>query len=144
MAISFCFHLVHSIVHRLCIVSPPFFVIGAYIFALGYNHRGHGQAQVKLKRISKMKEIGDVTTREGAGNAAGKEVINLTEAASYMGISKAYLYKLTSQRMIPHYKPTGKMIYFNRIELEGWLQRNRVSTAAEIAGAAHRMCNNSR
>ena len=65
-----------------------------------------------------------------------KEVLTAQEAASYMGISKSYLYKLTMNRQIPHYKPMGKMVYFNRLELEQWLQSNRYSTDDEIASRA--------
>ncbi len=57
-----------------------------------------------------------------------KEVLTSDEAARYMGISKSYLYKLTMRQQIPHYKPMGKMCYFNRAELENWLQNNRVTT----------------
>lgn len=67
-----------------------------------------------------------------------KEVLTSDEAARYMGISKHYLYKLTARGEIPHYKPMGKMCYFNRAELEQWLQQNRCATAAEIADRAAR------
>ena len=65
-----------------------------------------------------------------------KEVLTFDEAAIFTGLSKSYLYKLTSTRQIPHYKPTGKMVYFNRIELEAWLQTNRVSTTKELDSPA--------
>lgn len=55
-----------------------------------------------------------------------KEVLTADEAAKYMGVSKSYLYKLTGKKEIPHYKPMGKMCYFNRKELEAWLQRNKI------------------
>lgn len=61
-----------------------------------------------------------------------KEVLTSDEAARYMGVSKSYLYKLTMNQQIPHYKPMGKMCYFNRQELEQWLQNNRVATTDEI------------
>ena len=67
-----------------------------------------------------------------------KEILTSEEAAQYMGISKSYLYKLTMRQQIPHYKPMGKMCYFNRTELENWLQRNRVSTSEEINDRAAR------
>lgn len=67
-----------------------------------------------------------------------KEVLTSDEAARYMGISKSYLYKLTMRGEIPHYKPMGKMCYFNRAELEQWLQQNRCATATEIADRANR------
>jgi excisionase family DNA binding protein len=56
-----------------------------------------------------------------------KTVLNFDEAASYIGLSKSYLYKLTSGAKICHYKPQGKHIYFNRVELDQWLQRNPVT-----------------
>ncbi len=62
-----------------------------------------------------------------------KEVLTSTEAARYMGISMSHLYKLTMRGDIPHYKPTGKLCYFNRKEVEEWLQSNRCATAPEIA-----------
>ena len=58
-----------------------------------------------------------------------KEVLTSDEAAAYMGIAKSSLYKLTMRKAIPHYKPMGKMCYFNRKELESWLQSNRVAVA---------------
>ncbi len=69
-----------------------------------------------------------------------KEVLTSDEAAKYMGISKSYLYKLTMRQQIPHSKPLGKMCYFNRLELEQWLQTNRVSTVNEINDRAQAYC----
>ena len=71
---------------------------------------------------------------------ASKEVLTSDEAARYMGVSKSYLYKLTMTKQIPHYKPMGKMCYFNRLELEAWLQSNRYSTDAELSQQAHTFC----
>lgn len=73
-------------------------------------------------------------------NFCTKEVLTSDEAAKYMGVSKSYLYKLTMRQQIPHYKPMGKMVYFNRLELEQWLQNNRVSTATEISQQAAAYC----
>ena len=62
-----------------------------------------------------------------------KEVLTSDEAARYLGITRGYLCKLTMNRQIPHYKsPTGKMNYFNRVELEKWLQSCKVPTLAEV------------
>jgi hypothetical protein len=41
---------------------------------------------------------------------------------------------------IPHYKPMGKMCYFNRVELEQWIQRHRIATTEELNDAAARYC----
>ena len=50
-------------------------------------------------------------------NIETKEVLNLTEVAAFTGLSKSYIYKLTHKQLIPHYKPFGKMCYFNKTEI---------------------------
>lgn len=61
-----------------------------------------------------------------------KQTLSIDEAAIYAGLSVSYLYKLTSTQQIPHFKPRGKMIYFDRSELDEWLRQNRVKTTTEI------------
>lgn len=56
-----------------------------------------------------------------------KEVLTLEEAARYLGVSKSHLYKLTSTRKIPHYRPGNKLIFFNRKELEQWITKNQIT-----------------
>lgn len=77
-----------------------------------------------------LKQVADLITANTI--FCTKEVLTSDEAARYMGVSKSYLYKLTMNQQIPHYKPMGKMCYFNRQELEQWLQNNRVATTNEI------------
>ena len=53
------------------------------------------------------------------------------------GISPDYLYHLTSDKLIPYYKPNGKKIYFLKEEIETWLLRtwllrNRQDTVDEM------------
>lgn len=85
-----------------------------------------------------IKEIAEMVTANTIFTT--KEVLTSDEAAQYMDISKSYLYKLTMRGEIPHYKPMGKMCYFNRLELEQWLQQNRVASSTEITDAANRYC----
>ncbi len=61
-----------------------------------------------------------------------KTVLNLDECAAYTGLAKSYLYKLTALCKIPHYKPTGKRIFFKREEIDAWLLRNPVATEEEL------------
>ena len=61
-----------------------------------------------------------------------KQVLNFNETHKYLELSQSHLYKLTSKGAIPHYKPNGKKIYFNRLELDSWLLRNRVDSQDEI------------
>jgi excisionase family DNA binding protein len=67
---------------------------------------------------------------------ANKEVLNLKEAARYLNMSCSHLYKLTSAKEIPHYKPRGKQVFFERKELDRWLLQNRQTTKAEMEQAA--------
>ena len=69
-----------------------------------------------------------------------KEVLTSEEVARYMGVSRSYLYKLTMRREIPHYKPRGEICYFNRQEVEQWLQSNRVATDTELNNQANNYC----
>ena len=85
-----------------------------------------------------IKKVADLVTANTI--FCTKEVLTSDEAAKYMGISKSYLYKLTMNQEIPHFKPMGKMCYFNRMELEEWLQSNRVATNSEISQKASAYC----
>ena len=85
-----------------------------------------------------LKQVADLITANTI--FCTKEVLTSDEAAKYIGISKSYLYKLTMRQQIPHFKPMGKMCYFNRLEIEEWLQSNRVSTAGEISQRATTYC----
>lgn len=60
-----------------------------------------------------------------------KNVLNFSEACDFTGISPSYMYKLTYNARIPHYKPHGKNVYFLREELEQWLLQNPVRTAEQ-------------
>jgi len=54
-----------------------------------------------------------------------KAVLTFNEAARYAGLSRSYLYKLTSTGRIPHSKPLGKMIWFSRELLDQYLLKNQ-------------------
>ncbi len=77
----------------------------------------------RLERLERLIESQSINT---------KEVLNFNETCQYLELSQSHLYKLTSSGAIPHYKPNGKKIYFNRQELDTWLLRNRASSKEEI------------
>jgi excisionase family DNA binding protein len=62
--------------------------------------------------------------------------LNLEKAADYLNVSKSYLYKLTSQNKIPYYKPSGKLVYFDKKELDQWVLQTRISPQSEIESAS--------
>ena len=69
---------------------------------------------------------------------SAKEVLNLEEAASFLGIAKSTLYKMTHENRIPFYKPAGKLIYFEKSVLLDWIRSNRVMSETELQEAARK------
>ncbi len=65
-------------------------------------------------------------------NVMKKDVMTVEEATGYLGISLSHIYKLTSSRSIPCYKPTGKKVYFKKDELDAWRLRNKHVSMDEI------------
>ena len=57
--------------------------------------------------------------------------LTIPEAAKFLNLSQSHIYKLTSERKIPHFKPSGKKIYFDKSELIQWLKRNPARTQEE-------------
>lgn len=53
-----------------------------------------------------------------------KRILNLEEACDLLGFKKSYIYKLTSQGVIPYSRPTGKKLFFDREKLEAWMLSN--------------------
>ncbi len=60
--------------------------------------------------------------------------LNFNQAADYLGFSHSYLYKLTSRKIIPCHRPTGKMLFFSKSELDEWIFENRSQPSKKMAG----------
>lgn len=52
-----------------------------------------------------------------------KDILNMKEVCQYLDISQSMLYKLTCNGEIPHFKPRGKMIFFEKKELLKWIKQ---------------------
>ena len=65
-----------------------------------------------------------------------KNVLTIDDVALLTGVSIGYIYKLTCKRAIPFYKPNGKILYFDRKEIEAWMKQNRVATNDELESQA--------
>ena len=66
-----------------------------------------------------------------------KNLLTLKEAADFLGFSQSYTYKMVHDGMLPCFKPFGKVIYFERAELEAVLRTNRMATVDEITSRAN-------
>ena len=85
-----------------------------------------------MTNLESMQSIEERLTNLERINQGAKTILTLEEVAKYTNYSKSYIYKLTSRREIPCYKPNGKQLYFKRTEIEEWLLTNRKMTNKEI------------
>ena len=65
-----------------------------------------------------------------------KEILNFDEAAAYLNMSKSTLYKLTSKKEIPHYKP-NRFVFFEKSELDKWIRAAVVKTDGQLNDEAN-------
>ncbi|MCG2461682.1 helix-turn-helix domain-containing protein [Flavobacteriaceae bacterium F89] len=79
-----------------------------------------------IKRLDRLEKL----------MTAHKEVLTFEETCDYMGISRSFLYKLTSSGNIPHSKPNGKLIFFEKAKINAWLLQNEPRSAHEIEADA--------
>ena len=49
-----------------------------------------------------------------------QQLISTAEAAKFLGMKVSYLHKLMMRRVIPYYKPNGKLCFFDKADLEAW------------------------
>lgn len=63
-----------------------------------------------------------------------KEVFTLQEVAEYLGVSTSQIYKFTMKLEIPHYKPRGKMVYFDRKEIVQWMKKHHYGVTKRKKG----------
>jgi len=67
-----------------------------------------------------------------------RKLLSTREAAGYCGFSLSYFRKLMMRRVIPMYKPTGKLCFFKKEDLDAFLMGIRISSQEEIAEEAGR------
>ena len=86
--------------------------------------------------MEKKNELSQLDRIERNSLLASKNVLNFEDVVILTGLSGSFLYKLTCSKQIPHYKPHGKHIYFDKNEIEDWMRQNRVATNEEINAVA--------
>jgi len=65
--------------------------------------------------------------------------LTFEEATAYLKVSKSCLYKKTHRNEIRYYKPSGKLIYFLKKDLDEWIRRNPIKTKEDIDREAIKM-----
>ena len=83
------------------------------------NARKGSRLQRQIEELQKrMEAVEDILDN-------AKEVLTVEEASRFMDIARSSLYKMTSDRSIPFYRPNGKMIYFEKADILAWIRQNR-------------------
>ena len=67
---------------------------------------------IDSKVAQKMEDVG------ANGYLLEKNVLSIDDVVMLTGLSKSHVYKLTSSRQLPFYKPNGKLMYFDKKEIE--------------------------
>lgn len=95
--------------------------------------------RAKCKDLRKMtkEEMNVIASLIEANGVNTKAVLTTDEAAKYLGVTKSAIYKLTMGRKIPHYRSQGgKLLYFQREEIEQWATSCRIATQEELEAKA--------
>ncbi len=64
-------------------------------------------------------------------NGCFEEILDVKEVCALLHLDPPTIYALTSKRLIPHTKPTGKLLFL-KSEIIFWLKENRVKTVTDI------------
>jgi excisionase family DNA binding protein len=82
--------------------------------------------------ISKMNSLISLMEEHNKLIRLQKDVLTISEASTYSGLSISRIYHLTSERVIKHSKPSGKQIFIRVEDLIEYLLQNPVATNTEI------------
>lgn len=65
-----------------------------------------------------------------------KNVLSVEDLCLLLDTTRNNIYRMTSEKKIPFYKPLRGKIFFKREEIEAWLLRNRSASLDEIESKA--------
>lgn len=84
------------------------------------------QIENVLRQLGDIEDLHERMEQMEEHMFAAKEILTVKEAKEFLGISESQLYKLTRTLAIPHYKPSGKTIFFSRQEIIDWVKSRPV------------------
>lgn len=72
---------------------------------------------------------------------AQKEILSFKEAILYLDVSESFLYKLTAKKEISFSKPNNGKLYFNKKDLNAWMQKNESFSASNLESRVNNYLN---
>lgn len=73
-----------------------------------------------------------------------KQILNVEDLINYTGYKRSYIYKLVHNNILPFSKPNGKILFFEKSEIDAWLLQNKSKSISQIEDQASNYVNNSR
>lgn len=117
-----------SIENRLAQVEQLLIDLKAYV---------HGQSTATLVAITEVGRaaLAAANSNDSAANPGADRLMNVEEAANYLGLAVPTVYSLLQRRALPGSK-RGKRWYFSLRELTEWAMAGRKKTIQEIEAEA--------
>lgn len=69
-----------------------------------------------------------------------KKYLSVDDMTAYTGLSKSIIYRKMRAKEIPFSKPSGKLAFFKKSDVDAWLGSNRIASANEVEEQATRYC----
>jgi len=81
--------------------------------------------------IERVARIETLLSNERQPVITENELLNITEASTFLRLTKSTIYSKVCRGEIPAFK-TGRRLYFDKQELTGWIKSSRKSTNEDI------------
>lgn len=82
-----------------------------------------------MEVLQLLHDIKELLTKQTIEN---KELFSMEEAANFTGLSTSTLYKLTADRRINFYKPSGKVIFFKKQDIIDYITSDVYETKVQL------------
>lgn len=93
--------------------------------------------ETELKQLIKSSLFESIKELDLKGKISAEKLLTIKEASVFLNLAQQTLYGFTSQRKIPFIKK-GKKLYFNRIDLEKWLNEGKEQYSEIVADLSKR------
>ncbi|QMU63034.1 MAG: excisionase family DNA-binding protein [Flavobacteriaceae bacterium] len=86
-----------------------------------------------MARIAQLvREIRSLKREIKKSHLYRKRIYTIKEASFVIGVSYSYMQKLITSNQIPYSKPSGKLIFIKRRDLENFILKNRIQSTDDI------------
>ena len=89
-----------------------------------------------IEEVSEMRAALDHIEKQLGLGADKHRPILIERAAEILQMKVGTVRRFVNNREIPHYKPNGKCVYFDKVEIEEWMKQNRILTTLEAEQGA--------